>query len=64
MSGVKDMQRPKKIAAFGNSYGCTPIHAGAAEGCDLLILLRQHLIRPAALLLDHQMDEVQLGDHR
>jgi len=53
MSSVKDMQRPKKIA-----------RVGAAEGCDLLILLRQHLIRPAALLLDHQVDEVQLGDHR
>jgi hypothetical protein len=32
--------------------------------CRSLILLRQHLIRPAALLLDHQVDKVQLGDHR
>ena len=26
--------------------------------------LQQHLIRPTALLLDHQMDEMQFGDHR
>jgi hypothetical protein len=28
----------KKIAAFGSFYRSTRFHAGAAEGCDLLIL--------------------------
>jgi hypothetical protein len=32
----------EKIAAFGSSCGCTPIHAGAAEGCDLLWTGAQH----------------------
>jgi hypothetical protein len=43
MSGHEQEPENQKIAAFGASCGdYSNPHAGAAEGCDLLLLLRSN----------------------
>jgi len=50
---------PGRSEPAREGVGTSPIRAGC-----LITKLQQHLIRPTTLLLDHQVDEVQLGDHR
>jgi hypothetical protein len=42
--GNKDQKKDQKIAAFGSSYMGMSTPAGAAEGCDLLIVQLPRLL--------------------